>query len=119
MIVVDQPARVFQVWAYTVGMGRLLLRSPKTDGCRTRIDVLFQNVKALKLSAELPGLTVSIADEHQQRRISEATGLLQDDNTTFFVLTGASYDAYVVAGAYAQVEDEGEYFEPSDLWTER
>ena len=43
--------RVFQVWSYTVGMGRLLLRSPKSPGAVTRVDVLFQNVKALKRPA--------------------------------------------------------------------
>jgi len=119
MTIVDEPARVFQVWAYTVGMGRLLLRSTKGEGCATRLDVLFQNVKALKLATSLPGLTVSEADAEQQRRIVEATGLLPDHETRFYVLTGASYEGYVAAGVCAQAEDEGEYFEPSELWPER
>lgn len=44
---VDRPERVFQVWAFTVSMGRLLLRSTKSGSFRTRVDVLFQNVKAI------------------------------------------------------------------------
>ncbi len=119
MTLVDQPARVFQVWAYTVGMRRLLLRSTKGEGCTTRVDVLFQNVKVLNLATLLPGLTVTEADEEQQRRIVDATGLLPDDEVRFYVVTGASYEGYVVAGVCVQVEDEGEYFEPSELWPER
>jgi hypothetical protein len=119
MMLVDEPARIFQVWAYTVGMGRLLLRSPKGEGCATRVDVLFQNVKAMKLATSLPGLAVTEADPEQQQRIVKATGLLPDDLTHFYVLTGVSYEGYVVAGVCARLEDEGEYFEPSKLWPER
>lgn len=89
LALVDQPDRQFQVWAYSVGMGRLLLRSTKNEVLRTRVDVLFQNVKAMKLATALPGLTVTEADPEQQRRIVDATGLLPDDETCFYVLVGA------------------------------
>jgi hypothetical protein len=52
---VSIPDRVFQLWRYTVGMKRLLLRSTKTPTFGTRIDVLFQNVKAMKLPTRLDG----------------------------------------------------------------
>ena len=114
--IVDQPARRFQLWAYAAGMGRLLLRSPKGEGSVTRVDVLFQNVKALQLATSLPGLTGTEPDAQQHQRIADATGLLPDEGTRFFVLTGASYEGYVVAGVCVQAEDDGEYFEPSELW---
>ncbi len=43
---VSYPDRRFQLWAYTVSHGSLLLRSTKTDDEPTRVDVLFRNVKA-------------------------------------------------------------------------
>ena len=49
----DRSDRVFQLWAYTVGMGRLLLRSTVSDQFSTRIDVVFQNVQAVQLLALL------------------------------------------------------------------
>lgn len=66
----DYPERVFQLWSYTVGMGRLLLRSTKSEGFGTRIDVVFQNVQALQLPAVLGGLVAAPADETSTRRIT-------------------------------------------------
>ena len=57
---VDRPERTFQLWAFTVGMARLLLR------------------------------------------IETARGV-----------------GYVVAGVMVSAEDEGEYFEPSELWPDQ
>lgn len=46
---IDLQTRVFQVWAYSVGMSRLLLRSVRDGTHDTRVDVLFQGVTAMKL----------------------------------------------------------------------
>lgn len=113
---VTQPDRVFQLWVYTVGMGRLLLRSVKTASFDSRIDILFQNVQALKLPTILHGLTVSSPDAGDIERISAETGFLPEEGRTFFLLNGAHYTGYVVAGVMVTCEDVGEYFEPSDLW---
>ncbi len=108
---------MFQVWAYSVGMGRLLLRSTKSEGVLTRIDVLFQNVKVMNLPTLVDGLVVSVADAADQRRVAEATGFVPDKDTTFFMLGGApAPDSYVIAGVVVEAEDEREYFEPSELW---
>ena len=109
------PYRVFQVWSYTVGMGRLLLRSPKSPSAETRVDVLFQNVKALKLPTRLEGLSVRSAGIEELRSIEEEVGLLADENSRVFVLEGANYTGYVVAGVVVEHEDEGEYNDPSAL----
>jgi hypothetical protein len=110
------PERVFQVWAYTVGMGRLLLRSTKTETFDTRVDVLFQNVKAVKFPAVLEGLVVGVANSETAEEITRLTGLLPDEDTTFYSLGSSSLLDYVVAGVVAVVEDEGEFFEVSELW---
>lgn len=112
----DRRERAFQVWAYTVGMGRLLLRSTKSETFTTRVDVLFQNVKAMNLGTQLDGLVVSRADEPLAARITEETGLLPDEDALFFRVESADRTGYVVAGAMAEDEDSGEYFEPSKYW---
>ncbi len=117
--VVDRPHRIFQMWQYSVSMKRLLLRSTRTETFDSRIDVLFQNVKAMKLPTLLEGLLVVEADPAQLATISQETGLLPDRETVIFVVRSPAYEGYVVAGVCVQVEDEGEYFEPSDLWPER
>lgn len=116
MVLIDHRDRVFQVWAYTVGMGRLLLRSTKSDCHHTRVDVLFQNVKAMKLPTTLHGLIVSAADDDQSRVVMEVAVSLTDDETKFFIVAGSFYEGYVAAGVVTQIEDKGEYFESSDLW---
>jgi hypothetical protein len=52
---IDRRDRVFQLWTYTVSMGRLLLRSTKSDQFVTRLDVAFQNVQAIQLPDVVAG----------------------------------------------------------------
>jgi hypothetical protein len=113
---VDRSERVFQVWAYTVGMRRLLLRSTKTETFSTRIDVLFQNVKALMLATSIEGLVVGPAGEALSERITADTSLLPDDGTHFYRVEMSAGSGYVVAGVVVEDEDSGEYFEPSKYW---
>jgi hypothetical protein len=112
---VDRPERTFQLWAYTVGMKRLLLRSTKNETFTTRIDILFQNVKAVQLPTSLDGLVVTAADDELSKRIEGDTGILAEDSR-FFAIETAGRLGYVVAGVMVSKEDEGEYFEPSELW---
>jgi hypothetical protein len=52
----SRPDRLFQMWLFTVGMTRLLLRSTKSEEHPTRIDVLFQGVQFIGLPTRLDGL---------------------------------------------------------------
>lgn len=99
-------------------MARLLLRSTKSDTVTTRLDVLFQNVQALKLSTALDGLVVAEADRAEEERIAAEVGLLPSDDMTIFTVRAGAFDGYVVAGVCVIAEDNGEYFEPSPLWQE-
>lgn len=112
---VDRPERTFQLWAYTVGMARLLLRSTKNETFPTRIDVVFQNVTALQLPTSLDGLVVTDADDELARRIESDTGILREESH-FFAIETARGVGYIVAGVMVSGEDEGEYFDPSEVW---
>lgn len=63
------PERVFQVWLYTVGMARLLLRSTKSPTFPTRVDILFQNVMEMSIPTSLDGLTISEPTAEERRTI--------------------------------------------------
>lgn len=112
----EYPDRRFQLWAYTVGMGRMLLRSTKSETFDSRIDVVFQNVQALQLPSVLAGLSLDVANAGRTASITAVTGLQVGEGCTFFTLDGVGYSGYVVAGVIALSVDEGEYFEPSAVW---
>jgi hypothetical protein len=117
-VIIEQTDRRFQLWAYSVGMARLLLRSTKSEVFTTRQDVLFQNVRALKLPTALDGLVIAEADPAEEATIATETGLLPSDDMTIFTVRTGAFDGYVVAGVCVTAEDNGEYFEPSRLWQE-
>jgi hypothetical protein len=107
--------RVFQVWGYTVGMARLLLRSTKTPTFGSRIDVLFQNVRAVKLPTRLDGVVVRGTSEYERASIEADAGIIADEQIHIFILEGASYSGYVVAGTMVVDERDAEYNDPSTL----
>ncbi len=115
MITVEYRDRRFQLWAYSVSMSRLLLRSTKGEDAATRIDVLFQNVTAVSLPALLVGVVVRSADDEEQKWIADSSGV-EVVSGRAFVVEGDGYRGYVVAGVVVEASDEGEYFEPSSLW---
>jgi ribonucleotide reductase alpha subunit len=115
MTTVEHRDRRFQLWAYSVSMGRLLLRSTKGEDVTTRVDVLFQNVAALSLPASMMGVVVRSADADEQRWIADSSGV-EVVNGRAFVVEGDGYRGYVVAGVVVEAEDDGDYFEPSALW---
>ncbi len=118
---IDRPDRHFQVWAYSVSMRRLLLRSTKSvssdrENFTTRIDVYFQNVKAMNLPTSMDGLVITHAERGAAVRISDETRLLPDDSTKFFDIECSRRKGFVVASLAVETEDEGEYNEPNRFW---
>jgi hypothetical protein len=113
---VDREERIFQVWAYTVSHGQLLLRSTKTETFPTRVEVLFKDVKALQLPTLLDGLVVTEADAESAQRIEAHTGLTGREGAIVYGIRTSRGVGHVVAGALFTDEDFGEHFEPSSLW---
>ena len=105
--------RRFQIWAYTVGHGQLLLRSVKGETFSTRIDVLFKNVAAIHLPTLFDGLAVAEATEMEKRELLVQVDSLRLEGRKVFVVRGSSFTGYVVAGVVAWHEDELEYYDPS------
>ncbi len=108
------PARRFQVWKYGVSHAQLLLRSTKEQGQRTRVDVAFKNVQALKLATSIENLVVRLASPEDAARIRAEAGILDADSNVF-LLEGDGGIGWVIAGIAFGHEDEGDYSEPSPL----
>jgi hypothetical protein len=90
--------RDFQVWAYTVGHGQLLLRSTKSEAVATRVDVVFKNVRHVDLPTSMTGLHIEKAGERR------------------YLLGGADWSGEVDAGVMVVAEDDGSYEDPSRIY---
>jgi hypothetical protein len=90
--------RTFQLWAFTVSHGQLLLRSPKGDGGATRVDVLFKPVRRMNLPVRMDGLRVEALEDGR------------------FRLSGSGWEGEVLAGSVAAAEDELDFNDPSPLY---
>jgi hypothetical protein len=105
--------RTFQIWTYTVSHAQLLLRSPKEAGQSTRVDLLFKNVAWINLPATIEGLVVSEITPGE----TESLGIIPVEmgSRKIFAIETSNLKGFVVAGAFAWQEDDGDYFEPSRL----
>jgi hypothetical protein len=101
--------RHFVVFSYEAAHGLLLLRSPKgRHGARTRIDVLFQDVRAIELRLYTKGLAIHEIDpSHLADAPSNPTELIEPGNRVY-QLVGDGWRGFVVGGILSTVEDDGE-----------
>lgn len=107
--------RSFRLWRAVVGHHQLLLRSTRTETERTRIDVLFKPVRAVKLRTHMNGLRIREADEKEAGRIARDAGEDRIGASVVFVIESGAFQGYVVASVMATAEDDGGYSDPSSL----
>jgi hypothetical protein len=106
--------RRFQIWKYTVSHCSLLLRSTKSDGFPTRIDVFFKGVKEFHLPTIFTGLSITEASETDVRQLcSLRKSLSIGKDAKVFKVQGSDFIGYVTALIAVCHEDEGEYHDPS------
>lgn len=101
----------------TVSHAQLLLRSNPNDDELTRKEILFKGVAALKLRTRCDGLIVRIATPSEAATIREEVDLAEDDGRDCFVLESDGWRGFVIAGSVFESEDEGDYGDPSALFT--
>ena len=106
--------RRFQLWNYTVSHCSLLLRSTKSDGFRTRIDVLFKGVCEFHLPTSFTGLSIAEASEADAQKLcSLRQSLSLGKDRKVFKVQGVDFVGYVAALIAVYHEDAGEYNDPS------
>jgi hypothetical protein len=106
-------ARRFQVWAYGVSHAQLLLRSNKSDGALTRIDVLFEGVGALEIPTYFQGLTIAEASWEEAPSLGVQLGSTTATGKKLFAIQGENFSGYLAASAVFWHEDSGAFHEPS------
>ncbi|MCB1006286.1 MAG: hypothetical protein KDB35_19035 [Acidimicrobiales bacterium] len=114
--------RLVQVWSCSVSMKQLLLRATKSTDAPTRVDLLFTGVAAMNLpTMGIRDLEVQVATSTERSRILAEVPVAHLEERTCFVLTGvdnlsvAPFRGWIVAGAMNSCEDDGEYYEDSQL----
>jgi hypothetical protein len=105
--------RSFAVWAYTVSHSQLLLRTRTTDG-RSRVDILFKPVEAMKVRTDYNGLTIRCATAEEHDQILAATRHAGRPYRVLMLETADELD-YIVTGAVGWKEDHGKDRDPSTL----
>ena len=107
--------RAFQPWTYCVSHSELLLRSPGQAGTATRVDVLFEAVKAMLLQYCYPSLALRFATPEEQARI-ESLGFEVLDPLPPYILSDDPL-SFVIAGPTVHwSEGYGEHDEPAGVF---
>ncbi len=94
--------RRFELWEYERGHG-LLLRSPKTQGLPSTVDLIFEDVDYLSCAAELVGVEVVRAEADDLARVPGAAA-----GRRVFVLLSGETRNLVVASALRIVEHDSD-----------
>lgn len=98
--------RRFQIWFYSVSLGKLLLRSVDQD---KNIDIYFMDLKYLELPGVLNGITILEPQPEDIEYLSAKTNV-KNQKITVLLSEGKRY--YVVSGVKAKVmENHLEMFE--------
>jgi hypothetical protein len=115
--VVYKSDRLFSVFGYSMSHGLLLLRSGKSDeNPTTRVDILFQDVRAMEMRVWFKGITIEEVDDSKfladQR--SKPAEMIEPGNK-IYALISRDWRGFIVGGIVRFKEDAGELFEPSAL----
>jgi hypothetical protein len=108
--------RSFVVFSYAMSHGLLLLRSRKLPPLVPgRLDILFQDVRALEIRCWFDGLTIDEVGADFLRDNRSNPGLMMEHGNKIYALRSSGWVGYIVGGIVSFHEDQGELFEPSKL----
>ncbi len=112
--------RAFSIFGYSMSHGLLLLRSGKSnEHANTRVDVLFQDVRALEIRAWFKGIRIEEEQSHEflKDQRSNPAQMIEAGNK-IYSLSSSGWEGFVIAGLVQFIEDSGELFGPSSLVSE-
>jgi hypothetical protein len=114
---VYKSARRFSIFGYSMSHGLLLLRSGKSNESPTsRVDILFQDVRAMEIRAWFQGITIEEVDDPQflEGQPSKPAEMIEPGNK-IYSLVSDGWRGFIVGGIVGLKEDDGELFGPSAL----
>jgi len=112
-----ESSRLFSLYGYAMSHGLLLLRSGKSnENPTTRIDILFQDVRALEIRVWFEGIKIEEVDDPKflENRDSNPVDMVEYGNK-IYALSGSGWNGFIVGGIVQIKEDDGELFGPSAL----
>lgn len=107
--------RSFVLFSYSLSHGLLLLRSAKSPTCPKRVNILFQDVRAIECRTDFPDLVVEeVGADFLNDVRSKAREVVEPGHKVYSLKSG-HWIGFVVGGIVSHQEDEGEFFAPSSL----
>src|SRR4051794_3493174 len=109
--VIFQSDRRFQLWAYTISHGQLLLRSQARQDAHSRqhdttIEVMFNPITTVKIRGNYDGLVIRCADQEEAERVrASAPSITFHQSDRVFALETAGETDYIIATAVGWHED--------------
>ncbi len=107
--------RLFMLVSYEISHGLLLLRSGKSPANPKRIDILFQDVRAIECRTVFDGLIIEEVDPSFLNSAGTKARDVIEPGHKVYKLMCEDWVGYVVGGIVSQSEDNEEFFEPSGL----
>jgi len=102
--------RRFSLFGYSMSHGLLLLRSGKSNETpATRVDILFQDVRAMETRAQFKGIRIEEVDDPQflDGQRSKPVEMIEPGNKTY-ALVSAGWRGFIVGGIVRFKEDDGD-----------
>jgi len=107
--------RSFQLVSYSAPHGLLLFRSAKTLTSRTRLDLLFQDVRAMEVRSWFEGIVIEERDSSFLVQFASAPTDMLEPGLRAYRLSSRSWSGYVLGGIVRSHEDDGDALAPSAL----
>ena len=107
--------RRFLLIQYLHSYGLLLLRSNKPAKESKRIDILFQDVRAMEIRSWFDGITIEEADERFLVNYPSRPLDLMETGNRIFALKGKGWTGFILGGVISYNEDDEVATAPSAL----
>lgn len=98
------------------GMNRLLLRSYPNDQLRSRVEILFMNVRFMNMGTDFDGLVISDRGHLSDQPGSLSWRVSPQPELHVFEIESASGTGVIVAGAVAVDESDAATGDPSHFF---
>jgi hypothetical protein len=100
--VVYESDRPFSVFGYSMSHGLLLLRSAKSnENPTTRVDILFQDVRAMEMRVWFKGITIEEVDDPKflVDQHSKPADMIEPGNKTYALISGG-WRGFIVGASF-------------------
>ena len=114
--IVFESGRQFILGSYAASHGLLLFRSRKSNASPTRMDVLFQDVRAMDVRAWTEGLKVELSDVESLKGQPSNPAEMIETGLVVYKVSGRGWQGFVVASErVSSKEDDLGPMDPSGL----